>query len=137
MKITILTTCTRGDTQPYISLGEELEKLGHEVKLAAFENFQELVKSHDLNFHPIRGDISKISAEIAKSSIDSDNPIKFFTSFRKMKPYIKDKQMGMQQDLFEACEGAEAINYHPGAAIGQFAGEYWSPDPPRNIFMIS
>ncbi|MFG6497597.1 glycosyltransferase [Fictibacillus sp. UD] len=125
MNITILTTGTRGDTQPYIALGKELKKLGHEIKLAAFENYRDLVEHHGLNFHPIKGDIAKIISEMSKSSIESDNPLKFFTSFRKMKPYIKDKQISMQRDLFEACEGAEAIIYHPGAAIGQFAGEYF------------
>ncbi|WP_374055890.1 glycosyltransferase [Rossellomorea sp. FM04394] len=124
MKISLLTTGTRGDTQPYIALGKELKNLGHEVKLAAFENYGELVEQHGLHFHPIKGDIAKISREMAKSSIESDNPIKFFSSFQKMKPYIKDKQLGMQTDLFEACEGADAIIYHPGAAIGQFAGEH-------------
>jgi len=124
MKISILTTGTRGDTQPFISLGKELKGLGHEVKIAGFENYQHLVERNGLQFHPIKGDISQISKEMAKSSIQSDNPIQFFTSFRKMKPYIKDKQMGMQRDLFEACEDAEAIIYHPGAAIGQFVGEH-------------
>ncbi|MCA1012041.1 glycosyltransferase [Halobacillus halophilus] len=123
MRISILTTGTRGDTQPFIALGKELKSLGHEVKLAGFENYQQLVERHELNFHPIKGDISEISKEMAKSSIKSDNPIQFFTSFRKMKPYIKDKQMGMQEDLYEACVDAEAIIYHPGAAIGQFVGE--------------
>jgi sterol 3beta-glucosyltransferase len=126
MKISILTTGTRGDTQPYIALGKELKELGHEVKVAAFENYKGLVEGHGLNFHPIEGDISKISKEMAKSSIESDSPIKFFTSFRKMRPYIKDKQIAMQRDLFEACKEAEAIIYHPGAAIGEFAGEHFS-----------
>ncbi|KZE67557.1 hypothetical protein AWM68_19025 [Fictibacillus phosphorivorans] len=125
MNISLLTTGTRGDTQPYIALGKELKKLGHAVKIAAFENYQGLVEDHGLDFHPIKGDISKIVGEMSKSSIESDNPLKFFTSFRKMKPYIKDKQMGMQSDLFDACEEADAIIYHPGAAIGQFAGEYF------------
>ncbi|UTE76784.1 glycosyltransferase [Rossellomorea sp. KS-H15a] len=125
MKISILTTGTRGDTQPYIALGKELKSLGYEVKLAAFENYGKLVEDHGLHFHPIKGDIAKISREMSKSSIESDNPIKFFTSFQKMKPYIKDKQLGMQRDLFEACEGADAIIYHPGAAIGEFAGEHF------------
>lgn len=125
MNITLLTTGTRGDTQPYVALGKELMHMGYKVKLAAFENYRELVELHGLNFHPIKGDISKIVSEMSKSSIESDNPLKFFSSFRKMKPYIKDKQMGMQRDLFDACDGADAIIYHPGAAIGQFAGEYF------------
>lgn len=125
MRISILTTGTRGDTQPYIALGKELKKLGHQVKIVGFVNYEELVTRHGLDFHPLKEDIAKISKEMAKRSIESNTPIKFFTSFQKMKPYIKDKQLGVQRDLFEGCEGADAIIYHPGAAIGQFAGEYY------------
>ncbi|MQR94451.1 glycosyltransferase [Fictibacillus phosphorivorans] len=125
MKITLLTTGTRGDTQPYIALGVEFKKLGHSVKLAGFENYRQLVEHHHLEFHPIKGDLEKVMKEMADASIESDGPLKFFTSFKKMKPIIKDKQLGMQRDLFEACEGADAIIYHPGAAIGHFAGAHF------------
>ncbi|WP_158290367.1 glycosyltransferase [Halobacillus salinus] len=123
MNITILTTGSRGDTQPFIALGKELKTLGHEVTITAFENYRELVDQHGLGFSPIQGDISAITKEMAKLSIKSKNPVQFFTSFRKMKPLLAEKQVTMQADLFAACERADAILYHPGAAIGHFIGK--------------
>ena len=39
MKIAILTAGSRGDTQPYIALGVALQAMGHSVRLATHENF--------------------------------------------------------------------------------------------------
>lgn len=113
MRITILTTGTRGDTQPYLALGIALKKEGHMVRVAAFENYESFVKEHGLEFYPIKGDISKVaSSEGAKDARQADNPLKFILSFNKLKSLV----FGLQKDFFDACIGSDAIVYHPGAA---------------------
>ena len=62
MLITILTTGTRGDVQPYIALGLELKKAGQTVRIAAFENYASFVTSHGLEFYPIKGDVSMVAS---------------------------------------------------------------------------
>jgi sterol 3beta-glucosyltransferase len=116
--ITILTTGTRGDTQPYLSLGLELKKAGYHVRIAAFENYKDFVESTGLEFYPIRGDVSKVTAsDGARGARTADNPLKLLLSFNKLRSLVFD----LQQDFFNACIGADAVVYHPGAAIGYFA----------------
>ena len=53
-----------------------------------------------------------------KDAQSSDNPLKMLLTFNKMKKYV----VGLTSEMFDACEGSELIIYHPGAAIGYFAG---------------
>ncbi len=121
MIITILTTGSRGDTQPYIALGVALEKAGHHVRLAAFENYGDLVKEHGLEHYPIKGDVSVIAASLSgKNAMQTDSPLKVFLSFNKLKSFVFD----IQKDFFNACIGADCVIYHPGAAVGYFAAQH-------------
>ncbi|MBC7876636.1 MAG: glycosyltransferase family 1 protein [Anaerolineales bacterium] len=121
MMITILSTGTRGDTQPYIALGLALEKVGYHVRLAAFENYESFVKSSGLEFYPIKGDVSVVASSMnAKGAKQADNPLKLLLSFSKLRSLVFD----IQKDFFNACIGAEAVVYHPGAAIGYFTAQH-------------
>ncbi len=123
MKITILTTGSRGDTQPYIALGVQLKKSGHAVRLASFQNYGSFVKDHGLEFYPIRGDVSLIAAGAdGKDAMQADNPLKLFLSFNKLKAHVFD----LQQDFFHACKDSDVIVYHPGGAIGYFAARHFN-----------
>ncbi|MTH54276.1 glycosyltransferase [Bacillus mangrovi] len=120
MNITILTTGTRGDTQPYLALGKELQLAGAKVKVAAFENFEAFVREAGLDYHPIKGDVSQLTqSDLVEDAMKADHPIKFFRSFRKLMPLME----GLQKDFYEACIGADAIVYHPGAALGYYIGQ--------------
>jgi sterol 3beta-glucosyltransferase len=121
MVITILTTGSRGDTQPYIALGIALKKAGHLVRIAAFENYEVFVKSYGLEYLPIKGDVSKIvTSDIGKDASKADNPFKLLMSFNKLQTYVFD----LQKDFYSACQGSDAIVYHPGAPIGYFAAQH-------------
>ncbi|USL40720.1 glycosyltransferase [Priestia megaterium] len=122
MLITMLTTGTRGDTQPFMALGVELKKRGYRVRIAASESYQNLIEPYGFEFASLRGDVSKIiESGAADDAINADSPLKFFSSLKN------EKMMGMmvniQEDLHKACTGADAIVYHPGAAIGYFAAK--------------
>ena len=115
--ITILTTGTRGDTQPYIALGLALKNAGQDVRIAAFENYENFVKSYNLEFYPIKGDVTRVAASINENdAMQADNPFKVFRSFQKLQTFVFD----LQKDFYDACHNSEAIVYHPGAAIGYF-----------------
>ncbi|HNB55097.1 MAG TPA: glycosyltransferase, partial [Anaerolineales bacterium] len=121
MLITILAIGSRGDVQPYLALGVELKKAGYRVRFATFRNFETFVKDLGLEFFLVRGDVAQIaaSAEMQTSTMQADNPLKFLLSFNKLKSYVFD----LQKDFFDACEGTDAILYHPGAAIGYFIAQ--------------
>jgi sterol 3beta-glucosyltransferase len=120
MLITILAAGTRGDIQPYIALGMEIKKAGHDVRVATFKNFEDFVTRHGLEFYPVKGDISRMaSSDDTQSARQADNPLKLVLSFTKLKSYVFD----LQEDFFEACTGSDAIVYHPGVILGYFVAK--------------
>ena len=56
MKITITAVGSRGDVQPHVALGLGLADAGHDVRIAADELFEELVREPGLDFAPIEAD---------------------------------------------------------------------------------
>lgn len=120
MLITMLSVGSRGDVQPFLALGVALRKRGHRIRIAAPEGLDGMVEACGLEFATVRGDIASIAAsEVAKDAVNADNPLKFVTSLRK--PELMSLMVRMQEDLYSACEGSDAIVWHPGAAIGFFA----------------
>ncbi len=120
MKITILTAGSRGDVQPYIALGWALQKAGYVVRIATFGNFKSLVESSGLEFYPVRGDVMQVTrSELGREAMSPDNPLKVMLSFNQLRKLVGD----LQQDFYNACIGADAIAYHPGAAIGFFIAQ--------------
>lgn len=120
MNITILTTGSRGDTQPYIALGVALQQAGQQVRLAAFENYANFVRDYSLEFFPIRGDVAQVAlSDQVRAARQADNPLKLALSFNQLKGLVTE----LQQDFYHACQGADVIVYHPGAAIGYFIAQ--------------
>ena len=62
MHISILALGSRGDVQPYATLGNGLKSAGHEVRFITFESFASLVAENELDFHPIRGNAQTLVA---------------------------------------------------------------------------
>lgn len=121
MRITLLAAGTRGDTQPFVALGLALKRLGADVRVAASETFDALVRGQGLDFYPLGGDVAKIASDrnIA-STMQTANPLKIVLSFNKLRTLAA----GLQRDFYDACQGSDAVVYHPGAAIGFFAAQH-------------
>ena len=41
--------------QPFIALGQELQRHGHRVRLATHKVYRDFVEEHDLEFYPLGG----------------------------------------------------------------------------------
>ena len=67
MNIVIQVVGSRGDVQPFIALGQELQKYGHRVRLATHNTFEGFVKEADLEFWPIGGDPRELMAYMVKN----------------------------------------------------------------------
>jgi UDP:flavonoid glycosyltransferase YjiC (YdhE family) len=67
MNIVIQVVGSRGDVQPFIALGQELQKYGHRVRLATHNTFKEFVKKSGLEFYPIGGDPKELMAYMVKN----------------------------------------------------------------------
>ena len=61
MRIAIIAPGSRGDVQPYLALGKGLKDAGHDVRLITHENFAGFVKSHQLEFWPLRGNVQEVA----------------------------------------------------------------------------
>src|SRR5574339_409418 len=62
MQVLLSSIGTRGDVQPLVALGLELQALGHRARLCVPPNFREWVESHGLECVPIGPDLKKLTA---------------------------------------------------------------------------
>lgn len=62
LNIVIQVVGSRGDVQPFIALGNELQRYGHRVRLATHNVFEAFVTSSNLEFFPIGGDPAELMA---------------------------------------------------------------------------
>ena len=68
MNIVIHVVGSRGDVQPFVSLGQVLrQKYGHRVRLATHPNFKSFVEDNGLEFFSIGGDPAELMAFMVKN----------------------------------------------------------------------
>lgn len=67
LNIVIQVVGSRGDVQPFIAIGNELQKHGHRVRLATHDVFEDFVRQHGLEFYPIGGDPAELMAYMVKN----------------------------------------------------------------------
>jgi len=85
LNIGIFTYGTRGDVQPYIALALGLINKGHQVIIAAPENFKELVEEFDIDFHPLYGNAEEMmNGPEGQYLLKSENTIKLIKHFYKL-----------------------------------------------------
>jgi hypothetical protein len=67
LNIVIQVVGSRGDVQPFIALGNELQQYGHRVRLATHNVFESFVRDSGLEFYPIGGDPADLMAYMVKN----------------------------------------------------------------------
>ena len=108
MRLTIPTTGSRGDVQPYVALGLGLQAAGHRVRLATHADFEPFVRAYGLDFHPLEADGRALQASNAGDRMlnAGRNPIVFIREFVRLRvPLIR----GMLKSCSEACRDADAV----------------------------
>jgi UDP:flavonoid glycosyltransferase YjiC (YdhE family) len=58
---------SRGDVQPFVALGAELQKCGHRVRIATHDVFAQFIRQSGLEFYPIGGDPAELMAYMVKN----------------------------------------------------------------------
>ncbi len=125
MKIAITTVGSRGDIQPFIALGLGLKKAGYEVSIITAKNEEDFVRNYGLDFYALDVNIQELMEgnsdvqEMTKSS----SPLKFVTSHLKGSKSLKSMMIKTQSEIWEACQDADLIVYHPGMPIGYFIAQ--------------
>ncbi|KAH8805060.1 putative sterol glucosyltransferase [Xylogone sp. PMI_703] len=67
LNIVIQVVGSRGDVQPFVALGSELQRCGHRVRIATHDVFEDFVRSAKLEFYPIGGDPAELMAYMVKN----------------------------------------------------------------------
>lgn len=67
LNIVIQVVGSRGDVQPFVALGSELQRYGHRVRLATHDVFDGFVRDSGLEFYPIGGDPAELMAYMVKN----------------------------------------------------------------------
>lgn len=67
LNIVVQVIGSRGDIQPFVALGNELQRHGHRVRLATHDVFRDFIKSSGLEFYPVGGDPSDLMAYMVKN----------------------------------------------------------------------
>ncbi|KAF3019889.1 hypothetical protein E8E15_001620 [Penicillium rubens] len=67
LSIVIQIVGSRGDVQPFIALGNALQKHGHRVRIATHDVFADFVHESGLEFFPVGGDPAELMAFMVKN----------------------------------------------------------------------
>lgn len=115
MKVCFFTLGTRGDVQPYVALGRELIREGHEAVICVGESFRRLVESNGIGFVPTTSDLMAIAASPEGKAI-LEHPIR---NLRRALSYAKEvinpAYRKTLEEFYAAASDADVIVYHPKA----------------------
>ena len=113
MRIAIQTLGTRGDVQPYLALARGLMARGHDVQLAAPQQFASFASSHGVPFAPLSGEFLALldtpegMAAIADGTGFSAG-LKLLKHIRPLMRHLLDEEWAAVQAF-----GPNVILFHP------------------------
>ncbi|EGY14047.1 hypothetical protein VD0002_g1265 [Verticillium dahliae] len=96
LNIVIQVVGSRGDVQPFVALGNELQRHGHRVRLATHDTFADFVRKSGLEFYPIGGDPTELMAYMVK------NP-GLMPSMKSLRAGDIQKKRTMIAEMLEGC----------------------------------
>ncbi|THY82256.1 UDP-Glycosyltransferase/glycogen phosphorylase [Aureobasidium pullulans] len=96
LNIVIQIVGSRGDVQPFIALGNELQRSGHRVRLATHDIFRDFVTKSGLEFFPIGGDPNELMSYMVK------NP-GLIPSMKTMQAGEITKKRVMIREMLDGC----------------------------------
>lgn len=98
-----LTWGSRGDVQPFVTLGTELVRRGHQVVLAARERFRSLIEEHGIELYAMEEDGTEDLMESLANSKAGPTMLKILTS------YSRSLVRAQFLSFWEASQGADVI----------------------------
>lgn len=107
MIVSLLTCGTRGDTQPMIVLGRELQRRGHQVRLAASPNTLDLVRRSGLPALPFGPDSQQLmESEAGQRWLASGNVRSFMAELSSISAAAYETT---RDEAIEACADADLV----------------------------
>jgi sterol 3beta-glucosyltransferase len=99
----MLAIGSTGDVRPYIIMGRELAKRGHQIRIASFSPFEIMIKEAGLDYYPLPGDVFQFMCKIMKSRVNG------VAYFQQALHCILDTGESLINSMQSACEGTDAI----------------------------
>jgi hypothetical protein len=96
LNIVIQIVGSRGDVQPFIALGQELQRHGHRVRIATHDVFSSFVLESGLEFYPIGGDPNELMAYMV------ENP-NLFPTMKALRGGQIQQKRAMVAEMLEGC----------------------------------
>lgn len=121
MKIAILTLGTRGDVQPYAVLGQALKHRGHHVTLSTAKNFEQLVKSYDLEFLPVEADFQAVLDSPEGKKMMKGNP---FAIKRNLTTWIYPLITNSLVSFYNLSKESDIVLYHVKTLADSYADQF-------------
>lgn len=108
LNIVIQVVGSRGDVQPFIALGRELQSYGHRVRIATHDCFASFVGESHLEFFPIGGDPHDLMAYMVKNPglIPSMQSLRAGDVQRK-RAMVEEMLKGCWRSCVESCPGED------------------------------
>ncbi|CAG81176.2 sterol 3-beta-glucosyltransferase [Yarrowia lipolytica] len=112
MLFTLLTIGSRGDVQPYISLGKALIEEGHRVRIATHSEFKDWIEGYGIEFKEVAGDPSELMKIMVDHGVFSVSFLRDAAS--KFRGWINE----LLASSWEACQGSDVLIESPSAMAG-------------------
>lgn len=110
--IVLLTIGSRGDVQPYIALGKELLREGHDVTIATHSEFKKWIELHGITHKEIAGD----PAELMQLMVTHGSLSVAFLKEAHVK--FREWISSLLETSWLACQGADLIIESPSTMSG-------------------
>ena len=122
-RILITTFGSYGDLHPYMAIGIELQKRGHQVTIATSRTYEPKVRSEGLEFHAVRPDASLDDRALMEYVFDARR------GSERVVRYLASAARESYEDLLPAAARADAIVTHTitlaAVAVARKVGLPW------------
>ena len=117
MKILLQTLGSRGDVQPFVVLGQELQKRGHDVVVSATAEFAAMIEAAGL-----RTSCLSISYEALINTPEMKAALGGFSGRMRAYREMQDMMRRQTQEMWDVglAERAELIFYHPKGFLSPY-----------------
>jgi UDP:flavonoid glycosyltransferase YjiC (YdhE family) len=106
-RVLFTTFGSYGDLYPYIAIGIELQKLGHQVTLATSAGYREKVESEGLGFVPVRPNVSLEDRDMMRLFFDQRRGTE--RVIRAIAEVVRESY----EDILDAASDADVVVTHP------------------------
>lgn len=120
-RIVLLTSGTRGDVQPFVALGQRLQREGMAVRLCTHERFKGFVEQYGIPYAFMNDELLRL-ADTQDGRALTEGKGNLLKAMRAMGPVFARTLREAQK----AAEGCEVIVYHPKALAGASLAEAMS-----------